>query len=80
MSLKAKFHYAIWFEPASNQLRTSSEPASVMEFGFYCTIFTLTACVNGRTVSCIVTLSVIPTALVVQVEQSVGSVCSHNKF
>ena len=23
------------FEPASNQLRTSSEPASVMEFGFY---------------------------------------------
>jgi len=21
--LKAKFHYAIWFEPASNQLRTS---------------------------------------------------------
>ena len=26
---KAKFHYAIWFEPASN----SSEPDSVMEFG-----------------------------------------------
>jgi len=25
--VKAKFHYAIWFEPASNQLRTSSEPA-----------------------------------------------------
>jgi len=23
------------FEPASSQLRTSSEPASVMEFGFY---------------------------------------------
>jgi len=23
------------FEPASNQLRTSSEPTSVMEFGFY---------------------------------------------
>jgi len=23
--VKAKFHYAIWFEPASNQLRTSSE-------------------------------------------------------
>jgi len=23
------------FEPASNQVRTSSEPASVMEFGFY---------------------------------------------
>ena len=37
-SLKAKFHYAVWFEacrrPASNQLRTSFEPASVMEFGF----------------------------------------------
>ena len=33
--IKAKFHYAIWFEPASNQLRTSSEPTSVMEFGFY---------------------------------------------
>jgi len=32
---EAKFLYAIWFEPASNQLRTSSEPASVMEFGFY---------------------------------------------
>jgi len=36
--LKGKFHYAIWFEagrrPASNQLRTSSEPASVMEFVF----------------------------------------------
>jgi len=29
--LKAKFHYAIWFEPASNQL---DRPASVMEFGF----------------------------------------------
>ena len=28
--LKAKFHYAIWFEPVSNQLRT----ASVIEFGF----------------------------------------------
>jgi len=24
---EAKFHYAIWIEPASNQLRTSSEPA-----------------------------------------------------
>jgi len=23
---EAKFHYAIWFEPASNQLRISSEP------------------------------------------------------
>jgi len=36
--VKAKFHYAMWFgagrRPASNQLRTSSEPASVMEFGF----------------------------------------------
>jgi len=36
--LKAKFHYAIWFEAGSklvgNQLRTSFEPASVMEFGF----------------------------------------------
>jgi len=31
---EAKFHYAIWFEPASNQLRTSTEPTSVMEFGF----------------------------------------------
>ena len=28
---------ATGFDPASNQLRTSSEPASVMEFGFYCT-------------------------------------------
>jgi len=26
------------FEPASNQLRTISEPASVMEFGFYNTL------------------------------------------
>jgi len=26
---EAKFHYAIWFD----QLRTSSEPDSVMEFG-----------------------------------------------
>jgi len=32
---EAKFHYATWFEPASNQLRTSSEATSVMEFGFY---------------------------------------------
>jgi len=32
--VKAKFHYAIWFESSSNQLRTSSEPTSVMEFGF----------------------------------------------
>jgi len=31
---EAKFHYAIWFEPASNQLKTSFEPASVMEFCF----------------------------------------------
>jgi len=37
-SVKAKFHYAIWFEadrrPASNQLRTIFEAASVMQFGF----------------------------------------------
>jgi len=37
VSFKAKFHYAIWFEaarrPASNLLRTSFEPDSVMEFG-----------------------------------------------
>jgi len=37
-TVKAKFHYASWFEagrrPASNQLRTSFVPASVMEFGF----------------------------------------------
>jgi len=51
--IKAKFHYASWFEagrrqvrsgagrrqvqslrPASNPLRTSFEPDSVMEFGF----------------------------------------------
>jgi len=31
--LEAKFHYAIWFEPASNQLRTAFEPDSVTEFG-----------------------------------------------
>jgi len=40
--IKAKFHYAIWFEPqlrssklvrSSNQLRTSFEPDNVMEFG-----------------------------------------------
>ena len=28
------------FEPASNQLRTSSEPASVMEFGFKGRVYT----------------------------------------
>jgi len=37
--LKAKFHYAIWFEagrqPGSNLSATSFEPDSVMEFGFY---------------------------------------------
>ena len=33
-SVKAKFHCTIRFEPASNQLRTSSELVSVMEFGF----------------------------------------------
>ena len=39
--IKAKFHYAVvrsWsatsFEPVWDQLRTSFEPASVMEFGF----------------------------------------------
>ena len=32
---KAKFHYAIRFEAGRDQLRTSFEPASVMEFGFY---------------------------------------------
>jgi len=30
---EAKFDYAIWIEPASNQLRTGSEPDSVIEFG-----------------------------------------------
>jgi len=25
--LKAKFHYAIWIEPASNRFQTASEPA-----------------------------------------------------
>jgi len=44
-TVKAKFHYASWFEaglklvadsfePVCDQLRTSFEPASVMEFGF----------------------------------------------
>jgi len=44
--VKAKFHYASWFELVrswsqtgskldGDQLRTSFEPASVMEFGFY---------------------------------------------
>jgi len=40
--IKAKFHYASWFEAGSKLvadqfrtcLRTSFEPASVMEFGF----------------------------------------------
>jgi len=36
---KAKFHYASWFgassELAPNMFGASSEPASVMEFGFY---------------------------------------------
>jgi len=32
--LKPKFHYASWFEPVCDQVRTSFEPASVMEFGF----------------------------------------------
>jgi len=39
LCLKAKFHYAIWFEAGSklvaDQLRTSFEPDIVMEFGFY---------------------------------------------
>ena len=30
---EAKFHYAIWIEPPSNQIRTGSESDSVMEFG-----------------------------------------------
>jgi len=38
LPVKAKFHYASWFEADSklvgDQLRTSFEPASVMEFGF----------------------------------------------
>ena len=34
-TIKAKFNYAIWFEAGSNQLRTSFEPDSVMEFGLY---------------------------------------------
>jgi len=33
VAVKAKFHYATWIEPASNQLRTGSEPDSAMEFG-----------------------------------------------
>jgi len=44
-AVKAKFHYTSWFEldsvmefgfePVCDQLQTSSESASVMEFGFY---------------------------------------------
>jgi len=37
--VKAKFHYAIWLQTGSklvrDQLRTSFEPDSVMEFGLY---------------------------------------------
>jgi len=40
--LKAKFHYAIWFEagsklvePVCDQLRTSFEPVSVWNLAFY---------------------------------------------
>jgi len=37
-TIKAKFHYASWFETGRRQVRslsaTSFEPASVMEFGF----------------------------------------------
>ena len=40
---KAKFHYASWFgassELAPNMFEASSEPASVMEFGLYQTLF-----------------------------------------
>jgi len=36
--LKAKFHYAIWFEPSSNELRTNY---SAMEIGFYVERITL---------------------------------------
>jgi len=36
--IKAKFHYASWFEAGlklvADQLRTSFEPTRVMEFGF----------------------------------------------
>jgi len=32
--IKAKFHYASWFKAGSNQLRTSFESPSVVEFGF----------------------------------------------
>jgi len=38
LQFKAKFHYASWFEAGSklvgDQLRTTFEAASVMEFGF----------------------------------------------
>ena len=33
--LKAKFHYASWFEAGSKLVADRFEPASVMEFGFY---------------------------------------------
>ena len=45
--LKAKFHYAIWFETGRRQVRswlqsaTSFEQDSVMEFGFNCYILFL---------------------------------------
>jgi len=70
-TLKAKFHYASWFEAGlklvrswfeagSNQLRTNFEPASVMEFSFKLTLFrelvaSLYLRFRNRTVSVLVT-------------------------
>ena len=34
LAVKAKFHYAIWFEACSELVRSWFEPDSVMEFGF----------------------------------------------
>jgi len=34
LTVKAKFHYAIWFEAGSELVRKWFEPDSVMEFGF----------------------------------------------
>jgi len=34
VNIKAKFHYASWFEAGSNWSPTGFEPDSVMEFGF----------------------------------------------
>ena len=48
--IKAKFHYASWFEAASklvaDQLRTSFESDSVMEFGFYDTRQDIKQCLS----------------------------------